>query len=99
MAPADNDHETDTWLLETACAEELAGAAGAVVVWLPPDQVLRAGITDILGIVNIADIATDIADIATDIADIMNTAGIADRMLRTLRILRIGYCEHCGGNK
>ena len=54
-------------------------------------QVLRAGIADILGIVNIADIAdvadisTDIADIAMDIADIVNSADIADRILRTLR--------------
>ena len=59
---------------------------------------LRAGITDILGIVNIADI-TDVADIGTDIADIsidimdivigitdvVNSADITDRMLRTLR--------------
>ena len=61
-------------------------------------QVLRVGITDISGIINIADIAdvadisTDIADISTDIADIaigiadvVNSADIADRMLRTLR--------------
>ena len=59
---------------------------------------LRAGIADVLGIVNIAniadvaDISTDIADIGTDIADIaigitdvVNSADIADRMLRTLR--------------
>ena len=51
----------------------------------------RAGIADVLGIANIADIAdvadigTDIADIATDIADVVNSADIADRMLRTLR--------------
>jgi hypothetical protein len=51
-------------------------------------QVLRAGITDILGIVNIiditgvADIITDIADIVTDITDIIiDIAGIADRVL------------------
>ena len=37
-------------------------------------QVLRAGITDILGIANIADIGMDIADIATDIADVVNIA-------------------------
>ena len=59
---------------------------------------LRAGITDILGITNITDIAdvadigtditdigTDIADIATGIADVMDSTDIADRMLRTLR--------------
>ena len=58
----------------------------------------QAGIADILGIANIADIAdvvdismdiadiaTDIADIATGIADIVDSADIADRMLRTLR--------------
>ena len=51
-------------------------------------QVLRAEITDVLGIVNIADIAgvtdivTDIADIVTDITDIVtDIAGIADRVL------------------
>ena len=61
-------------------------------------QVLRAGIVDVLGIANIADIAdvadigtdivdigTDIADIAMGIADVVNSADIADRMLRTLR--------------
>ena len=65
-------------------------------------QVLRAGIADVLGIANIADIAdvadigtdiadigadigTDIADIAMGIADVMDSADIADRMLRTLR--------------
>ena len=61
-------------------------------------QVLRAGIADVLGIVNIADIVdvadictdiadigTDIADIATGIADIVDSADIADWMLRTLR--------------
>ena len=61
-------------------------------------QVLRAGITDILGIANIADIAdvadigtditdigTDIADIAIGIADIVDSADIADRILRTLQ--------------
>ena len=52
---------------------------------------LRAGIADVSGIANIADIAdvadigTDIADIATGIADVVNSADIADRMLRTLR--------------
>ena len=66
--------------------------------WLLGQQVLRVGIADVLGIVNIADIAdvadigtdivdigTDIADIATGIADIVNSADIADQMLRTLR--------------
>ena len=61
-------------------------------------QVLRVGIVDILGIANIADIADvadigtditdigmDIADIATGIADVVDSADIADRMLRTLR--------------
>ena len=61
-------------------------------------QVLRVGIADISGIANIADIAdvadigtdiadigTDIADIATGIADVVDSADIADRMLRTLR--------------
>ena len=59
---------------------------------------LRVGIMDVSGIVNIADIAdiadigtditdigTDIADIATGIADVVNSADIADWMLRTLR--------------
>ena len=59
---------------------------------------LRVGITDILGIANIAniadvadigtdiaDIGTDIADIAMGIADVVDSADIADRMLRTLR--------------
>ena len=61
-------------------------------------QVLRVGIVDILGIanivdiVNVADIGTDIADIGMDIADIamgiadvVDSADIADWMLRTLR--------------
>ena len=68
-------------------------------------QVLRAGIADILSIINIADIAdvadigtdiadigtdiadigTDIADIAMGIADVVDSADIADWMLRTLR--------------
>ena len=61
-------------------------------------QVLRVGIADILGIANIADIAdiadistdiadigTDIADIAMGIADVVDSADIADRILRTLR--------------
>ena len=44
-------------------------------------QVLRAGIADILGIINIADI-TGVADIVTGIADIVtDIAGIADRVL------------------
>ena len=42
---------------------------------------LGAGIADILGIVNIADIATGIADIVTD---------IADRVLQTLRWKQVG---------
>ena len=52
---------------------------------------LRAGIADISGIANsadiadVADIGTDIADIATGIADVVDSAGIANRMLRTLR--------------
>ena len=59
---------------------------------------LRVGIADVLGIVNIADIVdvadigTDIADIGTDIVDIamgitdiMDSADIVDWMLRTLR--------------
>ena len=52
-------------------------------------QVLGAGIADVLGIANIADIA-DVADIATDIADIVNIAGIADWMLQTLRWKQVG---------
>ena len=54
-------------------------------------QVLRAGIADVLGIANIiditdvADIGTDIADIAIGITDVVNSADIADRMLQTLR--------------
>ena len=61
-------------------------------------QVLRAGIADVLSIANIADIAdvadigtdivdigTDIADIAMGIADVVNSVDIADRMLRTLQ--------------
>ena len=59
---------------------------------------LKVGIVDVLGIVNIvditniADISTDIADIGTDIvdiamgiADVVDSADIADWMLRTLR--------------
>ena len=66
--------------------------------WLLGQQVLRAGIADILGIVNIADIAdiadigmdivdisTDIVDIAMGITDVIDSADIADWMLRTLR--------------
>ena len=49
-------------------------------------QVFKIGITDVLGITNIADVAdigTDIADIGTDIADISTdiadiVTGIAD---------------------
>ena len=42
--------------------------------------------TDIVGIgTDIADIGTDIADIATGITDIIDSADIADRILRTLR--------------
>ena len=61
-------------------------------------QVLRVGIADVLGIANIADITdvadigtdiadigTDIADIATGIADVVDSADIADQMLRMLR--------------
>ena len=54
-------------------------------------QVLRAGIVDVLGIVNItditdvADIGMDIADIATGITDVVNGVDIADWMLQTLR--------------
>ena len=61
-------------------------------------QVLGAGIADVSGIVNIVDIAdvadigtdiadigTDIADIATGIADVVDSADIADWMLRMLR--------------
>ena len=40
---------------------------------------LRAGIADVLGVINIADIAIDITDIVTDIADIITD--IADRVL------------------
>ena len=40
---------------------------------------------DVLSIANIADISTDIADIATGIADVVDSADIADWMLRTLR--------------
>ena len=70
--------------------------------WLLGQEVLRAGIVDVLGIINIADIA-DIADIGTDIADIgmniadiamgiadvVDSADIADRMLRMLRWKRV----------
>ena len=53
-------------------------------------QVLGVEIADISDIVNIADIA-DIADIATGIADIVtDIAGIADRVLRTLRWKQVG---------
>ena len=61
-------------------------------------QVLRAGIADVLDIANIvgitdianistdiADIGTDIADIAIGIADVVDSADIADQMLRTLQ--------------
>ena len=60
-------------------------------------QVFRVGIADVPSIMNIVDIAdvadigtditdigTDIADIATGIADVVNSADIADRILRTL---------------
>ena len=40
---------------------------------------------NIADIADVADIGTDIADIGTDIADVVNSADIADRMLRTLR--------------
>ena len=61
-------------------------------------QVFKTGIADILGIANITDIidvadismdiidiGTDIADIAIGIADVINSADIADQMLRTLQ--------------
>ena len=82
------------------CSSDLESTKKGYIsgTWLLGQQVLRAGITDILGIVNIADIAdiadistdiadigTDIADIATGIADVVDSADIADRMLRTLR--------------
>ena len=61
-------------------------------IWLLGQQVLRVGMVDVLGIANIADVAdigtdiadigTDIADIATGIADVVDSADIADRMLR-----------------
>ena len=42
--------------------------------------------TDIADIgTDIADIGTDIADIAIGIADVVDSADIADRILRTLR--------------
>ena len=63
-------------------------------------QVLGAGIADVLGIANIADIAdvadiaTGIADIVTDIADIVtDIAGIADRVLRTLWWKQVDVCK------
>ena len=50
------------------------------------------GIANIIDIADVADIGTDIADIGTDIADIatgiadvVDSADIADRILRTLR--------------
>ena len=52
--------------------------------WLLGQQVLRAGIADVLGIANIADIA-DVVDIDTDIADVVNSADIVDQILRTLQ--------------
>ena len=51
-------------------------------------QVLRVRIAGVLGIVNIidiTDIGIDIADIAMGITDVVNSADIADRMLRTLQ--------------
>ena len=51
---------------------------------------LGAGIADVSGIANIANIA-DVADITTGIADIVtDIAGIADRVLRTLRWKQVG---------
>ena len=41
----------------------------------------RAGIMDVLGIADVADIGTDIVDIGMDIADVVNSADIADWML------------------
>ena len=43
------------------------------------------GIINIADIVDVADIGMDIADIAMDIMDVVNSADIADWMLRTLR--------------
>ena len=50
-----------------------------------------SGIANIANIADVADIGTDIADIGTDIvdiamgiADVVNSADIADRLLRTL---------------
>ena len=48
-------------------------------------QVLRAGIADVLGIANIIGIA-DAADISTDIADIVNIADIADRIFANIAV-------------
>ena len=67
-------------------------------------QVLKVGIADVLGIINITDIAdiidiamgiadiiTDIADIIIDITDIViDITDIADRVLRTLRWKQVG---------
>ena len=39
---------------------------------------------NIADIVDVADIGTDIADIAIGIADVVDSADIADRILRTL---------------
>ena len=45
-----------------------------------------ANIADVADIgTDIADIGTDITDIATGIADVVDSADIADRILRTLR--------------
>ena len=45
-----------------------------------------ADIADVADIgTDIADIGTDIADIATGIADVVDSADIADQMLRTLQ--------------
>ena len=53
-------------------------------------QVLRAGIADVLGIANIVNI-TNIADIAMGITDIItDIAGITDQVLRTLQWKQVG---------
>ena len=86
--------------------------------WLLGQQVLRAGIADVSGIMNIADIADvvdigtdiadigiDIADIAMGIADVVDSADIADQMLRTLRWKQVDAykvswgCPVIGGEK
>ena len=73
-------------------------------IWLLGQQVLRVGIADVLGIVNIADIAdvanistdivdigTDIVDIAMGIADVVNSANIVNWILRNV-VVETGRC-------